>query len=210
MGFIYKIYNDINDKVYIGQTSGTLEARFKQHLKKVNSVDRKTYPLYNAMRKYGTEHFFIEEIERTDNLQEREQYWIKYYDSYNNGYNATLGGGGRIYTNYDLIVMLYNQGKSGIEIAKELQISKDTVYRGLRARGIQPLSNTEMAKRSRSKRIGQYDKNTLKLLQVYDSVADATKAMGKTSHSQISSCANGRYETAYGYKWRFIKEEEEK
>lgn len=41
-------------------------------------------------------------------------------------------------------------------------------------------------------------------------VADATKAMGKTSHSQISSCANGRYETAYGYKWKFIKEEEEK
>ena len=34
MGFIYKIYNDINDKVYIGQTSSTLEERFKQHLKK--------------------------------------------------------------------------------------------------------------------------------------------------------------------------------
>lgn len=58
MGFIYKIYNDVNNKVYVGQTNGTIEERFKQHLKKVNSVDRKTYPLYNAMRKYGIEHFF--------------------------------------------------------------------------------------------------------------------------------------------------------
>lgn len=29
MGFIYKIVNDINDKVYIGQTSGTIEERYK-------------------------------------------------------------------------------------------------------------------------------------------------------------------------------------
>ena len=56
MGFIYKITNNINDKVYVGQTAGTLEERFKQHKKKINSEDRKTYPLYNAMRKYGIEH----------------------------------------------------------------------------------------------------------------------------------------------------------
>lgn len=128
MGFIYKIYNDVNDKVYIGQTSGTIEERFKQHLKKVNSDDRKTYPLYNAMRKYGIEHFFIEQIEETDDLNAREIYWIKQFDSYNNGYNATLGGDGWVRTDYDLIVQLYQQGKSGIDIAKELNIDKATVY----------------------------------------------------------------------------------
>lgn len=206
MGFIYKIYNDINNKVYIGQTSSTIEERFKQHLKKINSVDKKTYPLYNAMRKYGIEHFFIEQIEETDDLNAREIYWIKQFDSYNNGYNATLGGGGWVRTDYDLIADLYLQGKSGIEIAKQLNITKNTVYRGLKAKNIQRRTNTEASKASKSKKIGQYDKTTLELLRVYDSVADAAKQIGKP-RSHISSCANGSRSSAYGFIWKFIEDE---
>lgn len=210
MGFIYKIYNDTNDKVYIGQTHATIEERFKQHLKKVNSIDRSTYPLYNAMRKYGIEHFYIEQIEEVDDedLNTREIYWIKYFDSYNNGYNATLGGDGSMKTDYDLIAELYSQGKSGIEISKELKISKATVYRGLRAKGIQPLSHSETTKLIKSKQIGQYDKNTKQLLAIYDSVADAAKAIGKP-RGHISSCANGSRQTAYGYIWKFILNKED-
>ena len=204
MGFIYKIYNDVNDKVYIGQTSGTIEERFKQHLKKVNSDDRKTYPLYNAMRKYGIEHFFIEQIEETDDLNVREIYWIKQFDSYNNGYNATLGGDGWVRTDYDLIVQLYQQGKSGIDIAKELNIDKATVYRGSRAKNIEPLSHTEASKKNNSKQIGQYNKDTKELICVYNSVADAAKAINK-SRAHISACANGSRNTAYGYVWKFIE-----
>lgn len=47
------------------------------------------------MNKYGPEHFHIELIEETDNPEERERYWIQYYGSYHNGYNATLGGDGK-------------------------------------------------------------------------------------------------------------------
>lgn len=207
MGFIYKITNDINDKVYVGQTSGTLEERFKQHKKKINSDDRKTFPLYNAMRKYGIEHFSIEEIEQTDNLQEREQYWIKFFDSYNNGYNATLGGDGWVRTDYDLIASLYNQGYTGIEIAQQMGVTKNTVYRGLKAKGIETLSNTETSKKKNSKQIGQYDKTTLELIHIFPSIADAAKAMGK-NHAHISSCAHGKKASAYGYKWKFIEEED--
>ena len=207
MGFIYKITNDINDKIYIGQTSGTLEERFKQHKKKINSDDRKTFPLYNAMRKYGVEHFSIEMIEQTDHLQEREQYWIKFFDSYNNGYNATLGGDGWVRTDYDLIANLYSQGLSGIEIAQQMGITKNTVYRGLKAKGIKTLSNTETSKKKNSKSIGQYDKTTLELIHIFPSVADAAKAMGK-SRAHISSCAHGKKASAYGYKWKFIEEED--
>ena len=39
-GFIYKITNDINDKVYIGQTTQTVEDRFKQHLKEHRRTDK--------------------------------------------------------------------------------------------------------------------------------------------------------------------------
>lgn len=47
------------------------------------------------MNKYGSEHFHIKLIEETNNPEERERYWIQYYDSYHNGYNATLGGDGK-------------------------------------------------------------------------------------------------------------------
>ena len=62
MNYIYKIWNDINNKVYIGKTSRNLEIRFSEHL----WASQRTYknrPLYDAMNKYGQEHFFIEKVE---------------------------------------------------------------------------------------------------------------------------------------------------
>jgi len=96
MGYIYKITNKINQKIYIGLTRDTIEERWKNHIKKA-----KEYPnryLYDAMNHYGYENFTIEEIESCDNsiLDEREIYWISYYNSTNPdiGYNLTSGGGG--------------------------------------------------------------------------------------------------------------------
>lgn len=91
MAYIYKIINDINNKVYIGQTKGTIENRFKSHC---YAVKHRNFSLYLAMKKYGVEHFFIQEVEKCneEDLNDREKFWIQYYDSYNNGYNASLGG----------------------------------------------------------------------------------------------------------------------
>ncbi len=205
MGYIYKIYNDINNKVYIGQTKGTIEERFKQHLKKVDSVDGRHYPLYNAIKKYGKEHFFIEALEETEDLDNREYYWIKHFDSYYNGYNATFGGEGSQTANYNLIAELYQSGKTCREIAEELKIDRGTVSRGLKAKRIQILSNTETSKKIKSKKIGQYDKETLELIQIYPSIKEAAKALNK-GHSHISNCANGIRKSAYGYIWKFIEE----
>ena len=51
-------------------------------------------PLYLAFQKYGLENFSFEIIEECEpeQLNLKEQYWIDYYDSYNNGYNMTSGG----------------------------------------------------------------------------------------------------------------------
>lgn len=96
MGYIYKIVNQINNKVYIGQTKKSIEERFKVHLKYANrKVNRY---LYDAINAYGYENFSVEEIEQCDdcNLDEREKYWIRFYKSNekSNGYNMTIGGGG--------------------------------------------------------------------------------------------------------------------
>ena len=92
MHVIYKI-NFSNGKVYIGQTND-FTARRNQHLSDAKmNVD---YKIYRAMRKYNTtkDDFEIIEsnIDSQDLANEREIYWIAFYDSYHNGYNSTPGG----------------------------------------------------------------------------------------------------------------------
>jgi len=90
IGIIYKWTNKINGKSYIGQTIDE-EGRKKDHIK----GKYKCY-FHDAIKKYGVENFNYEVIERIEEskLSEREIYWIEYYDTYNNGYNLTLGGEG--------------------------------------------------------------------------------------------------------------------
>ncbi len=96
MGYIYKITNIINNKIYIGLTRRNIKVRFNEHIKKAK-LNYNT-KLYNAINKYGENNFKIEVIEQIDNelLSDREIFWIKYYNSVDNtiGYNSTLGGDG--------------------------------------------------------------------------------------------------------------------
>ena len=70
------------------------------------------------MLKYGTEHFSIEIIEECDSsiVEQREQYWIKHYNSYvgfpdSQGYNATLDGEGILKADRNWVYKLWNEGK---------------------------------------------------------------------------------------------------
>lgn len=90
---IYKITNIVNGKVYIGQTTKTLEHRKAGHLQAAK--DGLNRHLYNAMRKYGFENFKFEEICKTSSKSELNYLEAKYiieYDSVRNGYNMGYGG----------------------------------------------------------------------------------------------------------------------
>ncbi len=91
-GFVYKLTCRINDKPYIGQTIRSLDVRFREHA----TADS---PIGNAIRKYGEENFsreVLEECDTPEQLNERERYWIAYFNSkVPNGYNLTDGGDGR-------------------------------------------------------------------------------------------------------------------
>lgn len=93
---IYKIENLINKKVYIGQ-SKDIYKRYHNHHKSDcynNKSPSYNFQIYQAIRKYGEENFSITVLELCDleELDEKEIFWIKYYDSFKNGYNATEGG----------------------------------------------------------------------------------------------------------------------
>lgn len=93
---IYKITNKINGKIYVGQTSLSIEKRFDKHIKCAESkVNRH---LYDSMNHYGYDNFIIEMIEDNilkENIDERERFWISELHSRSpKGYNMTEGGGG--------------------------------------------------------------------------------------------------------------------
>ena len=94
-GVIYIIKNKLNGKVYIGQTIQNPKDRWYKHCAKSNSSKNEAnMHIKRAILKYGKENFSFEVIETClkEQLNEREIYWINYYDSYNKGYNNTLGG----------------------------------------------------------------------------------------------------------------------
>ena len=90
MKYIYKIENLINHKVYIGQTNNP-QRRFSEH--RAKGYETNTHKvLYYAFDKYGINNFSFEIIEETDIPNEREKYWINFYDTKKYGLNEREGG----------------------------------------------------------------------------------------------------------------------
>ena len=197
MAYIYKIINDINQKIYIGKTEFSIEKRFQEHCKDAFRERCEKRPLYSAMRKYGIEHFHIEQIEETDNPEERERYWIEYYGSFKNGYNATMGGDGKHYLDYDLIVRLYNEVGSIKKVSELLNASTDQISKILKKYHI------DTTYRGNQKAVAQLDKNTNEIINVYSSTREAEEAMGNTGRHIAQVCL-GKRKTTYGYKWKYI------
>ena len=91
---IYKITNTLNLKLYVGQTTKSIEKRFLQHAK-ANS------PRGEAMRQCVLDNFTIEVIEiceKSEHARKREMFWIKVLKcKMPNGYNRSNGGEGNIH-----------------------------------------------------------------------------------------------------------------
>ena len=132
---IYKFENKINHHIYVGQAKD-IERRYKNHISRAFSknqnVSEYDSPLHCALRKYGVDNFIFEVLEEcsAELLNEREIYWINFYNSYKEGYNCTTGGSNQEATqkyNKEFVdkikQLLIENKKTYDEIHNEYQIS---------------------------------------------------------------------------------------
>lgn len=209
---IYKITNKINGKVYIGQ-SLDIEYRWKRHLWASDNC-----AIHLAMRKYGNNNFSFEVLEECDKsiLNEREQYWITYYNSIvPNGYNMTQGGSGSLRRKvqcFDEQGQFVKEYSSIIEAAQENNINPAKIVSCCRDSSRYFVGNYQWKyseddrkitpkKKQTSHTIYQFDKNGL-LLNKYSSITEAAR-VNNCDKSKICACCNGRQKTAYGYQWSY-------
>lgn len=138
---IYIVKNDINDKVYIGQSKDVAQ-RLRSHCK---SSNKDVSLLSKAIQEYGKEHFRCEILEyHVKNADEREKYWITQYNSiYPNGYNILPGGHNPpcffgedhpncVISNENVIALKRDLKNTSIplsQLAKKYNISKHQVIR---------------------------------------------------------------------------------
>lgn len=211
MAYIYKITNDVNQKIYIGKTEFSIEKRFKEHCQDAYRNRNEKRPLYLAMRKYGIEHFHIELIEETDNPEEREIYWIEYYRSFKNGYNATLGGDGKRYIDYDLVIATYEELGTIKKVAETLHIDPGHISHILHQNNISVKSSTQQIQELYGKVTNMYDLNNNFLKSFPSTNAAATymvehqltNCKQTTIKQHITEVCTGRRKTAAKYKWKY-------
>lgn len=162
-GVIYKITNIENEKSYIGQTIHAPEKRFKEHLNRALRGET-FYPLANAIRKYGKDSFIIEILGeyQANELNDWEKYWINYYNTFERGYNATIGGNyiptiNEVIYDSEKICTQYENGKSIVDIAQEQNMGQQTVSNILRNKGVKILTPQEFIAKKEKKEFSAYN-----------------------------------------------------
>lgn len=94
---VYLITNLVNSKRYVGITTGSVDARFKEHCCWTPSHRQKKSAIHEAIVKYGVDNFKVEQIDQAESMEElykKEQFWIETLGTFQKEYNLTKGGVG--------------------------------------------------------------------------------------------------------------------
>ena len=231
IGYIYKITNKINGKSYIGKTNNIIR-RWKEH----KYGHGGTSILSKAFTKYGIDKFefsiieiqkynTIEELNRK--LSELEIYYVGIYNTFKNGYNATIGGEGiSFYKHSEETKRKISNSNKGKIIPKErlakIRVAmlgkhhtseakekkrKALLNRDQKKKKKMALKNKgkhrdhEMIMRGAMKRkkpILQYDKYG-NFLKEYKGATDTDY----NTTANIIACCKGKIKSAYGYIWKY-------
>ena len=209
MAYVYKITNDVNDKIYVGKTMFSLQKRFAEHVADSKRDRNENRPLYRAMQKYGADHFhisLIEEVKSPLEAEFSEAYWIDCLGAYKHGYNATKGGDGKSYLDYDYIYNTWEEnGECSITaLAKKIgMVGKESyLSKIIRAKGGEPKDSSTLARLINGKPVVQLNKHTSEKIAEYESARQAGEALtGKSGTHHIEEVCNRKRLSALGYLW---------
>lgn len=227
MGYVYKITNLINGKMYVGKTEHlNPENRWKEHLSDYKKIKNEKRPLYDAMNKYGCENFYFEILDNTDDsdkLCELEKYYIDLYRTYIgfedcNGYNATVGGEGKPYLGlneddvikYHINEACYVVGRTG----EHFNVDKMVIKKILKKHDITWISKSDFNKNKTMNVHGgvcQIDPDNFNIIKCYNTIYDAKLYFNKPKSSTITEACIGKRKShmAYGFLW-YYKDEYDK
>ena len=212
MYYIYKIENLKNGKIYIGKTND-IERRMKEHKNNKNNslIDR-------AIKKEGIKSFKVTIIEKVKKSKsnEREKYWIKYYNSYfraegSNGYNMTKGGDGGSSWNLRKVHIYDKKGNylktfESITSLKEELDCRTSIKDGtlilnkyiVKKCDIPQPKIEEYKRKTNAKRILQLD-NSKSIIKEYSSISEVSKY--GYNRTGVIGCLKGYYKKSGGYYW---------
>lgn len=210
---IYKITNKVNGKVYIGQ-SISIEHRWVAHKSTAFRKTSKEYdkPLYASIRKYGLDNFDFSVIEECQpaELNEKEIYWIKYYQSndLSKGYNLTPGGNQAVTLIPEELYKKWEEGSTVGELVELFKVNKSTISKWLS--NLDSYNNIESHRRSTLRQLNNSD--GLQPIYQYDLEGNFIKEW--LSYHQIerelgfdrnciSHCCRGEYFSSNGYRWAY-------
>lgn len=192
-----------NGKVYIGKTCRKPEVRWGY-----NGERYCTSPhFWNAIQKYGWDnikHEILFSKLTAEEASKKEIEMIAFYNSTNRlyGYNITSGGDGSLGVSHTYEwkkehskrMSCKNNPFYGKHHTDEKKEYWSNIRRGKNIGGDNP----------NAKRVEQINVDTNCVVNIFDSIADANRHMGKKPNStNIVACCNGKSKTAYGFKWRY-------
>lgn len=226
-----------NNKSYIGQAQD-VKTRKCEHLSELRGNRHHNKYFQNSYNKYK-EHSLVWTVLEycdIDELNDREIYWIAYYDTYKNGFNANEGGGGN--RGYQKSEETLRKSSESIkrawenaddrrkEFSERMKGDKNPMYGRTGAlnpaygkdhsrekNGMYGKRHTDEAKElNRQAHLGKNNKMSKPVVCIETQVLFYSQGeAGRVMHCDptgINKCCNGVIKTCGGYHWRYATQEE--
>lgn len=207
---IYCITNKLNGKQYVGQTVRSLEERYSEHCRKLNTVVGK------AIKKYGKENFNIEILDSSliiDDLNDKETYWIKEKNTIiPNGYNLCYGGNstlGYTHKNESKLKMSTTKKRLGNMVGEKNHFHGKKHTAETRRKMSDSWTDerkkhlAEMS-RERNMRNQAVKVKNVTTGEVFNSIKEAAEKFDLKSTNITRVCRGGR-KSAGGFEWEYVE-----